>query len=149
MIDNAAARNGLAERFGFRVVVGDVGLARAYDETRASVEVGGRTWLRTSMRGPQRIGESDTQFVSSMHPAKTSLGFRLVQADTRHAIQRAERAPLEIEAFEGEAWGQGRIVPSLPLAGVVGIADITINPIPFVCRPDVLAFEATESAPHS
>ena len=55
-----------------------------------------------------------------------------------------ERAPLEIEVFSGADWGQGLIVPSLPLPGVVGIADVTIDPIRFVCRPDVLAFVGTE-----
>lgn len=145
VIDNESARDALAMRFGFRAVVGEVELARAYDTTRVCVEVAGQTWLRTSMRGPQRIGEGDTQFVSSIHPARTPMGFRLVQVDTRHAIRRAERAPLEIEKFEGAAWGEGRIVPSLPLPAVVGIADITIDPIRFVCRADVLAFEGTES----
>ena len=149
VIDNEAAGDGLARRFGFRVVAGRIELARAYDETRVSVEVAGRTWLRTSMRGPERIGEGDTQFVSSVHPARTPRGFRLVQVDTRHTIHRVERAPLEIEIFEGAAWGQERIVPSLPLPGVVGIADIAIDPIRFVCRPDVLAFEGTEPVQES
>ncbi|MAG33791.1 MAG: hypothetical protein CL908_23165 [Deltaproteobacteria bacterium] len=146
VIDNEAAGRALAQSFGFRLRVGEVELERAYDETRVRVSREGRRMLETSMRAPQRIGESDPQFVSSLHPATTPRGFRLVQVDTEFAIRRAERAPLEIEMFDAEAWGEARIRPSLPLPGVVGIADITLRSIRFVCRPDVLAFEGTEPA---
>ena len=30
-------------------------------------------------------------------------------------------------------------------AGVVGLADLTLDPIRFLCRPDVMAFEGSES----
>ena len=145
VIDNEAAAKALSAAFGFKMIAGEVDLARAYDETRVSVSALGRTWLQTSMRGPQRIGEGDTQFVSSLHPAMTPSGFRLVQVDTRHAIQRVERAALEIETFDAAAWGEERIIPSLPLPGVVGIAEISFEPIRFVCRADVLAFQGTEA----
>ena len=147
VIDVEPARRALAERFGFRGVAGEVVLSRAYDETRVDVEVAGRTWLRTSMRGPTRIGEGDTQFVSSMHPARTPMGFRLVQLDTRHEVMRAERAPLDLEVFDAAAWGEPRIVPSLPLPGVVGVANLRFDAIRFVCRPEVMAFEGTEAVP--
>jgi hypothetical protein len=145
VIDNSAAEDALTQRFGFKLSAGDVELRRAYDETRVSVVVDGHTWLRTSMRGPTRIGEGDTQFVSSLHSARTPQGFRLVQVDTRHTVHRAERAPLEIEMFDAGAWGEERIVPSLSLPGVVGVADLSIDPLRFVCRPDVLAFQGTEA----
>jgi hypothetical protein len=142
--ESDSARLALASEFGFRALAGQVELSRAYDETRVRVAVDGHVWLETAMRAPQRIGEGDMQFVSSLHPATTPMGFRLVQVDTRYVVRRAERAPLDIERFDATAWGEGRIVPSLPLPGVVGIADITLEPIRFVCRPDVMAFEGTE-----
>lgn len=145
VVDAPRAGRALAERFGFRNVLGRVELARSYDQTHVLVEVDDRIWLEASMRGPERIGEGDTQFVSSLHPAHTPRGFRLVQLDTRHAVRRAERAPLEIEVFDAAAWGEERIVPSLPLPGVVGVADLRLDPIRFVCHADRMAFDGTES----
>lgn len=145
--DNPAAGKALTERFGFRIAPGDgeIALERGYDETRVRVEVEGRTWLAARMRGPQRIGEGDTQFVSSLHPARTPSGLRLLQIDLRHEVHRAERAPFDLERFEASAWGESRIEPASMLPGVVGLTDVTIDPIRFVCRPDVLAFEGTET----
>lgn len=145
VINNGGARDAFRDRYGFRLRDGDVSLERGYHETSFGVEVDGQTWLRGAMRGPVRIGEGDTQFVSSMHPAQTPSGFRLVQVDTRYAVQRAERAPLDLEKFDATAWGEARLEPSLMLPAVVGIADITFDALRFVCRPDVLAFEGTEA----
>ena len=144
VVDGERARQGLAAGFGFRGRSGAVSLERGYDAVRVEVDVGGRG-LKMVMRGPMRIGESDTQFVSSLHPASTPQGFRLVQIDTRFEVQRAERAPLTMEGFDGEAWGEARLVPTTLLPGVVGVADLCLERIRFVCRPDVLAFEGTES----
>lgn len=142
--DNPRAGHALRDRFGFRIRKGEVTIDRAYHETSIDVVVDGETWLRAAMRGPMRIGEGDTQFVSSMHPAQTPNGFRLVQVDTRYAVHRAERAPLDLATLNAAAWGEARLEPSLMLPAVVGIADITLDAIRFVCRPDVLAFEGTE-----
>jgi hypothetical protein len=94
---------------------------------------------------PTPLGKTDTQFVSSLHPAHTPKGFRLVQVDLEHAIHRAERGRVEILHFDAAAWGAPTIRPSHPLPGVVGRADVSIRPLRFVCRPDVLAFEGTQS----
>ncbi len=145
VVDSEAARCGLAARFGFRAVLGEVQIARAYDETRLRVARGGRLWLDLSLRAPQRLGETDTQFVSSLHPAHTPLGFRLLQVDVEHAVKRAERGRLDLAHFDAAAWGEPAIRPSLALPGVVGRADLSIRPIRFVCRADILAFEGTES----
>jgi len=144
VVDGDRARRGLAAGFGFRGRSGAVSLERGYDAVRLEVDVGGRG-LKGVMRAPMRIGESDVQFVSSLHPASTPRGFRLVQVDTRFDVQRAERARLTLEGFDGEAWGEGRVIPTALLPGVVGVADLSLDPIRFVCRPDVLAFEGTES----
>jgi hypothetical protein len=145
VVDSAAAARGLGERFAFRCTVGEVRIDRAYDETRLRVARGSTTWLELRLRVPQRLGESDTQFVSSLHPARTPRGFRLVQVDVEHAVRRAERGQLELEAFDAAAWGEPLIRPTRLLPGVVGRADVSIRPLRFVCRADVLAFEGTES----
>lgn len=145
VVDSPEAGRGLARRFGFRTVVGEVRLARAYDACRLTVAVGGSRLLELRIGAPERIGENDPQFVSSLHPAKTPQGFRLLQVDIEHAVKRAERGRLELLAFDAERWGEPRIRPSWPLPGVVGRADVTIRPIRFACRADVLAFEGTEA----
>ena len=145
VVDSEAAARGLTERFGFRTVVGEIQLARAYDETRLRVTWGGRSVLDLALRKPERIGETDAQFVSSLHPAHTPRGFRLVQVDIEYAVKRAERGRLEIAGFDAAAWGEASIRPSLVLPGVVGRADVSIRPIRFVCRADVLAFQGTET----
>jgi len=144
VVDRAEVGVELAERFGFRVVLGEVALERAYHETRIEVGAEGATWASAAMRGPKRIGEGDMQFVSTMHPAQTPVGFRLVQLDTRYGVQRAERAPLDLEVFDAAAWGESRIVPSLMLPAVVGIADVRLDAIRFACRAEVMAFEGSE-----
>jgi len=144
VVDSEAARAALAARFGFRAVLGEVEIARAYDETRLRVARSGRRWLDLALRSPQRLGETDTQFVSSLHPAHTPRGFRLVQVDIEHAVTRAERGRLEIVAFDAAAWGEPTLRPTVALPGVIGRADVSIRPLRFVCRPDVLAFQGTE-----
>lgn len=145
VVDSERARRGLAERWGFRALAGRIELERAYDATRLRVERGGTCWLDLVIRAPQRLGASDTQFVSSLHPAQTPRGFRLVQVDLEHAVRRAERGRVELAAFDASAWGEPTIRPTLPLPGVVGRADVSLQPIRFVCRADVLAFEGTEA----
>lgn len=144
VVDSIEAGRGLSARFGFRTRVGEVRIARAYDEARLTVAVGGHRMLELRIGAPGRIGESDPQFVSSLHPAKTPRGFRLLQVDIEHAVKRAERGRFELLAFDAGGWGEPRVRPTWPLPGVVGCADVTIRPIRFACRPDVLAFEGTE-----
>jgi len=145
VVDSAQAAKALAERFGFRCIVGEVELARAYDSTHLRVARGGRCLVELVLREPVRLGDSDTQFVSSLHAAHTPRGFRLVQVDTEYAVKRAERGRLEIVAFDAAAWGEETIRPTFALPGVVGRVDLSIRPIRFVCRPDILAFQGTES----
>ncbi len=145
VVDSEVAARALAERFGFRCTLGEVEIARAYDATRLTVARGGRRLARLVLREPDRLGETDTQFVSSLHPAQTPQGFRLVQVDLEYAVRRAERGRLEIADFDAAGWGEARIRPTLALPGVVGRADLAIRPIRFVCRADVLAFHGTES----
>lgn len=145
VVDSETARRGLAERWGFRAMTGAVEIERAYDATRLRVEREGMRWLELVIRAPQRLGEGDIQFVSSLHPARTPRGLRLVQVDIEHAVRRAERGRVELECFDAPAWGEPSIRPTLMLPGVVGRADVTLRPIRFVCRPDVLAFEGTEA----
>ena len=143
--DNPAAGRALAARFGFRIRDGVVGLRRSYDEIRAEVEIDGELVLDVGLRDPDRLDAGTIQFVSSIHPATTPRGFRLVQVDTRHDIERAERGDPIVEEFEADAWGDERIEPAYPISAIFGVGEVTLPKLRYVCRPDVMAFEGTEA----
>jgi len=144
-IDNAAAGQALASRFGFRFERADVSLQRGYDEVRGQVGFGGDVVLDLAARDPHPLGLTTVQFVSSIHPAQTPAGFRLVQVDFDHSVERAERGDPVLDEFDAEAWGDERIEPSYPISAAFCLADVTLPKLRFVCRPDVMAFEGTEA----
>jgi hypothetical protein len=142
--DNAKAADALATRFGFRIETADVSLHRGYDEVRGVVEYQDEVVLDIAARDTQPVGLESIQFVSSIHPASTPKGFRLVQVDFEHAVTRAERGEAVVDEFDGEAWEEERIEPTYPIAAGVCTADVTLAPLRFMCRADVMAFEGTE-----
>jgi len=142
--DNPAASRALQTRFGFRIRNGVVGLRRSYDEIRAEVEIDGELILDVGLRNPDKLEPSMVQFVSSVHPARTPRGFRLVQVDFKHGLERAERGTPIVEDFEAEAWGDERIQPAYPISAIFGMGDVELSKLRYVCRPDVMAFEGTE-----
>lgn len=145
VIDNSDAAAALSARWGYRFRPGRVELLRGYDETRLRVEADGRAILDAGLRSPKRIGESDIQFIANLHPATTPQGFRLVQVDLDHTLTRAERGDPFVDAFEATAWGEERLEPSWLVSAAFGMGTVTLPKLRFVCRPDVLAFEGTET----
>jgi hypothetical protein len=143
-IDNAAAGEALASRFGFRFETAEVSLQHGYDEIRGQVEFDGDIVLDVAARDPQPLGLTTVQFVSNIHPAQTPSGFRLVQVDFEHAVERAEACEPVLDEFDAEAWGDERIEPSYPISAAYCVGDVTLPKLRFVCRPDVMAFEGTE-----
>ena len=143
--DNPAAGHALRARFGYRIREGVVGLRRGYDEIRAEVEIDGELVLDVGLRDPDRLEARMVQFVSSIHPAVTPRGFRLLQVDLTHALERAERGDPIVEEFEAEAWGDERLQPAYPISAIFGVGAVTLPRLRYVCRPDVMAFEGTEA----
>ncbi|MCH2172004.1 acetoacetate decarboxylase family protein [Myxococcota bacterium] len=143
-IDNEAAGAALASRFGFRSERAEVSLRIGYDEVRGQVEFDGDLVLDLGARDPQPLGATTVQFVSNVHPAQTPAGFRLVQVDFQHVVERAEACQPVLDEFDAEAWGDERIEPSYPISAAYCLADVTLPKLRFVCRPDVMAFEGTE-----
>jgi hypothetical protein len=60
-------------------------------------------------------------------------------------IRRAERGRPRVRSFDGEAWGDARVRPVYPVSASVTVANLTLPRIRFVCRPEVLAFEGTDT----
>ncbi len=138
------AREALNARFGFGARAAQVELARFYDRAEARVALDGRTLLSVHAGAPLPLGTSDLQFFSSIHPARTPKGLRLVQVDTDYALTRAERGRPVLDAFDAAGFGTPDVRPSYPVAAVVALGDVTLPRVRFVLRPDVLAFEGTE-----
>jgi hypothetical protein len=146
VIDNVAAAGALATRFGYTLEPGTVVLRRQYDAVTARVTTAdGRLALAVTARDPDPLAPADVQYVANMNLAHTPRGLRLVQVEPGYRIHRAERGRPHVEAFDGTAWGDARIRPTCPVSASVTVADVTLPPVRFVCRPDVLAFEGTES----
>ena len=145
VVDSADAGRALAAGWGFRHRVGQVRLARGYDAVTATVECDGRIVLHVALRNPDPLGAHDVQYTAGMHLARTPRGMRLVQVDPAFAVQRAERGHPHLLAFDAAAWGDTRIAPTHPVSASIALADVTLPKLRYLCRPDVWAFDGTES----
>jgi hypothetical protein len=142
---NAAAADLLASQWGLRFPsAADVHLARRYDRVDATVAVEGRTILDVSLVGPQPLSPGDVQYPDTMTLAHTPVGLRLVQVEQSYQFHRAERGRPVVRAFDAAAWGQPLLRPSFPVSASTAAADVTFEPVRFVCRPDESAFTGTE-----
>jgi hypothetical protein len=144
VVDNPAAAELLAARWGYRTRPGVVTVDRHYHGTAATVVEGGRTTLAARLLDPVALSADDLQYTTTMHPARTPTGSRLLQVELAYVFHRAERGRPVVDAFAADAWGQPRLRPSTPISASLALADVTFRPIRFVCRPDVVAFEGTE-----
>ena len=142
---NVGAAAALAEGWGYSVGVAEIDFRRDYAGVSVAVSSeDGDPHLAIGLRDPVVLPPDVVQFVSSVHAAHTPRGYRLVQVDPRHSVHRAERGDPIVEHFDGEAWGDERIVPRYPISAAVCIADVTLPRLRFLCRPGELAFQGTE-----
>jgi len=142
--DNTEATAALEADFGFRVSPAEIEVRRGYDGADVRVCLDDRNLLDLELREPALLPAEVVQFVSSMHPAHTPNGFRLVQCYLEHAPTRSERTTARVRAFDGAWWGDERVVPLHPVSSAVGLADVTIPSLRFLCKADELAFTGTE-----
>jgi len=145
VVDNAPAAAALGNRWGFATHNGQVELHRYYDSAHAVVVMNGRTILDIIFSDPDPLLPADVQYVANVNLAHTPRGLRLVQVEPRYQVHRVERGRPRVVAFNGAAWGDARVQPLAPVSASLAVADISIPRVRFVCRPDVLAFEGTES----
>ena len=90
VIDNDTARQALETRWGYLLASGQIDFRRGYDGVDVGVRSpAGEPILALGLREPMRLPPEVLQFVSSMHPAHTPRGYRLVQVDPRHTVHRA------------------------------------------------------------
>jgi hypothetical protein len=144
VIDGEPAGRTLASRFGYSLREGVVQLRRFYDSVEARVSIGERSVLHLAARDPAPLAPTDVQFNVGLHLAHTPKGLRLVQVEPEYHVERAERGKPVVMELDAQAWGNRGLRPTFPVSASVCVGTMTIPPIRFVCRPDVLAFEGTE-----
>ena len=142
--DNADAAAGLAKGFGFPARLGEIRLARGYDRVELCVADAERPVLQLAGVDPDPLAPNDVQYSVTMNLAETPRGLRLVQVEPAYSAARAERLRPRLERFDPAAWGDDRLDPYFPVSASIVQADVTLPPLRFLCRPEVLAFEGTE-----
>ena len=145
VIDNAAAREALEARWGYQLTAGEIELRRGYDGVEVAVRSqSGEPMLSLGLRAPVRLPPEVVQFVASIHPARTPRGYRLLQVDLRHGLERAERGEPLVEWFDAAAWGEARIAPVYPVSACICLGAVVLPRLRFLCKPDQIAFTGTE-----
>jgi len=144
VIDNATAGEALASGWGYRVCAGEIDFRRGYDGSDVRVRQDGNEILSIGLRRPVMLPPEVVQLVSSLHPAITPRGYRLVQVDPDYRLERAERGEPYLDEFDARAWGDERIEPHYLISAAVGVAEVTLPKLRYLCRPDELAFSGTE-----
>jgi hypothetical protein len=142
----AEARAALAQGWGFRCLPATVELSRRYDGVGLQVTDAGRSVLGFVGRDPEPLEPQDVEYTASLNLARTGRGLRLVQVEARHVVARAERLVPDLRNFDAGWWGEPGLAPAFPVVASVAVADVTLPPLRFVCRPDVAAQEGTEPA---
>lgn len=141
LVDSATAASELSERWGFPASVADVRLHRFYDST--VLDAGDA--LRITGMDPDPLGPGDVQYTVTTTLAHTPRGLRLVQVEPEYDLRRVERVRPRLDHFDDTAWGSRGLDPRYPVSASVGVGTLSIPRLRFVSRPDVIAFEGTET----
>ncbi|HXK22989.1 MAG TPA: hypothetical protein VMS55_09970 [Myxococcota bacterium] len=143
--DAAVAARELAACWGFPTRAARIMLSRRYDGCSLAVATVDATSLAIEAQDPDPLAPDDVQYTGTLTLARTPRGLRLVQLEPRTQLERAERLRPRLERFDAAAWGHDALTPYHPVSASIGVGRIEIPPVRFVCRPDVLAFQGTES----
>lgn len=145
-VDRAQVVDVLRATWGLPARVADVDFARRYDRVDLVVGSGaGDTALSLVAQDPDPLAIGDVQYTVTMTLAVTPRGPRLVQLEPEYALDRVERVRPRLVAFDSGWWGDPLLMPVHPVAATIAVGSITLPRLRFVCRPDVLAFEGTET----
>jgi hypothetical protein len=146
VVDVPDAASALRERWGFPAQLGTVSLRRGYDRVTAQVEIGPTAVLALAGVDPEPLGPGDIAYTTTVTLADTPRGRRLVQVDTDVVPSRAERLRPRLDAFATDGWVHASVAPSHLVSASIAVADVTLQRLRYVSRPDELAFTGTEPA---
>lgn len=145
VIDNEVASRALTDGWGYNLFSGEIDFRRGYDGTNLRVWVEDECILDLAMNEPMLLPSDAVQFVSSLHPAHTPRGYRLVQVDPVHKLDRAERGEPIVNEFDAEAWNLPGLEAYYPISAAQGSGTLTLGKLRFLCKPGELAFTGTET----
>jgi hypothetical protein len=136
----------LADGWAFPGRVADVQIDRRYDRVRVTVGDGDAVVLEAGLDDPRPIGADDIQHVVGLNPGSIEgRGERLIQVEPHFEPVRAERGRPVLRRFDGAWFGDVRLAPTHPVAATISLGRLLLPPPRFVQRPDVPAWEGTES----
>jgi len=145
LVSTAAACEGLRSQLGYPAVHGMIHLRHGYDGVSlAAADPEGAQMLAIEAIDPEPMGLDDVQYTGTLNLAHTPKGLRLMQVEMDADVRQVERLTARIDTFDGAAFGDSRLQPTLPIAASVVTMDAQIPPVRFVCKPDELAFTGTE-----
>ena len=133
-IDDAAMGDLLARGWGYSLAVAAVGLERKYHGTFGRVDGA----VEAGHTRPTLISGNDLQYTASMHPVQLDRGVRLLPVERAYTFHQAERGAPSMSELAMP------VTPTTPVSASSALADVTLKPPRFACRPDVTAFEGTE-----
>jgi hypothetical protein len=145
LVDAAAAAHELSTRWGLPARVGQVSLTRFYDSVLLNVAVDGVAALGLTGIDPDPLGPGDVQYTVTTTLAHTPRGLRLVQMEPEYEVTRAERIHPRLDCFDPPSWSALDLTPRRAVVASIAVGDIDIPRLRFLSRPDVSAFEGTES----
>src|SRR5581483_3151090 len=110
-----------------------------------SVELDVGPALRLNGVDPDPLSPGDVQYSVTTTLAHTPRGLRLVQLEPEYTLSRAERIRPRLASVDPPAWGPLDLDPRHPVSASIALGTIDLPRLRFVSRPDVVAFEGTET----
>lgn len=141
MVDSERAAAEMSNRWGLPTRTGSVKLHRFYD----SVVLDAGPGLGLTGMDPDPLGTGDAQHTVTTTLAHTPRGLRLVQLEPEYDLRRVERLVPRLDRFDAGCLGVPEMAPRHPVAATIGVGTVTVPRLRFVSRPDVTAFEGTET----
>jgi hypothetical protein len=141
LVSSAEAATGLSSRWGIPARVAPVRLDRFYD----SVVLDAGPALHLTGLDPDPLNPGDVQYTVTTTLADTPRGLRLVQVEPEYELRRVERIRPRLDHFDAGPWAAPGLTPHSPVSATIGVGKVSIPKLRFVSKPDVLAFEGTES----
>jgi len=146
IVDNEAARLELAQRWGYPVAAGEVGLRFRHDRIRGRVGVGGSTVLECELIDRDVISGSDIQWVVSVHLARNRDDGKLVlvQVDPEYVFATAERGRPRVIVLDKRVWNCADYLElTNPISASFAKCDVTLPKIRYVLDPERPALQGT------
>lgn len=141
LVSSGDAAAAFAGRWGFPTHAAPVRLNRSYD----SVVLDAGDAIHLTGLDPDPLSPGDVQYTVTTTLAHTPRGLRLVQVEPEYELSRVERIRPRLDHFDPAPWGTAALAPRHPVSATVGVGTVSIPKVRFVSKPDVLAFEGTES----